>query len=257
MPSDEIAFVREGPIAHVRINRPEKLNAITDRMERALRDVWSEIDNDDSIWCAILSGAGDRAFCVGADISGEHGNEKDIAFGGGLTGVGGPLITLGKPLIAAVHGYCLGGGFELAMCADMIIAADDAVFGLPETQIGVIAHCGVVHRAVRRLPTPIAMGMILGGERLLAVEAQRHGLVNEVVPRSELLPAATRWAHKVTSCSPAANRAAKAAAYRGLGMTLPAALSACYPEIDAFNQKSEGQPFKAAAHGNGQSASDA
>lgn len=236
MPDDDIVFYHEGPIAHVRINRPDKLNALTDRMERALHAAWTAINEDDSVSCAILSGAGDRAFCVGADMGGEHGNETGIAFGGGLTGIGGPLIELGKPLIAAVQGYCLGGGFELAMCADIIIAADDTVFGLPETKNGIIGHCGVVHRAVRRLPMAIAMGMILAAERLPCQDAARYGLVNEVVPPSGLPDAALRWAQKVAACSPGANRAAKTAAYRGLEMSLPSALSRRYPEIDAFNE---------------------
>lgn len=237
MTNEAIEFSREGPIAHVRINRPDKLNAITDAMERALSEAWAAIDRDDSVSCTILSGGGDRAFCVGADIAGGHGNAIGIAFGGGLTGVGGPLFELRKPLIAAVHGYCLGGGFELAMCADIIIAADNAVFGLPETGIGVIAHCGVVHRAVRRLPVAIAMGMILAGQRLSAADAARHGLVNELVPYSELLETAFRWAHRVAACSPGANIAAKAAAYRGLEVSLPAALTRRYREIEAFNEK--------------------
>lgn len=236
MPCTDIEFSREGQIARVRLNRPRKLNAITDQMERALQEAWLEINRDDSVVCVILSGAGDRAFCVGADMSGAHGSETGIAFGGGLTGIGGPLLSLNKPLIAAVHGYCLGGGFELAMCADMILAADDAVFGLPETGIGVIGHCGVVHRAVRRLPMPIAMAMILAGKRLTSSEADRFGLVNEVVSSSDLPEAALRWAHDVAACSAGANRAAKAAAHRGLEMPLPSALSTQYPEIDAFNR---------------------
>ncbi|MBV1689026.1 enoyl-CoA hydratase/isomerase family protein [Novosphingobium sp. G106] len=232
----DIEFSREGQIAQVRLNRPSKLNAITDQMEQALQEAWLEINRDDSIVCVILSGAGDRAFCVGADISGAHG-ETGVGFGGGLTGIGGPLLALNKPLIAAVQGYCLGGGFELAMCADIIVAADSAVFGLPETNIGVIDHCGVVHRAVRRLPVSIAMGMILAGERLSATDAVRHGLVNDLVPCSEMLEAASRWAERVASCSPGANRAAKAATYRGLEMSLPLALASRYPEIDAFNSE--------------------
>jgi len=232
-PPEEIEFQRVGPIAQVRLNRPTKLNAITDRMERALLAVWGEIDADDDIRCVVLSGNGERAFCVGADISGEHGG-TGIAFGGGLTGIGGPLIELRKPLVA-VHGYCLGGGFELAMCADVIVAADDTVFGLPETSIGVIDHCGVVHRAVRRLPHSIAMGMILAGQRLSATEGARYGLVNGVVSTTGLLDEAKRWATRISECSPGATMAAKAAVLRGLEMSLPAALSSRYPQIDAFN----------------------
>lgn len=227
--------MREGPIVHVRINRPTKLNAVTDQMEQALQEAWLDINQDDAVVCVILSGVGERAFCVGADMSGGHDEPIGIGFGGGLTGIGGPLLQLNKPLIAAVHGYCLGGGFELAMCADIVIAADNTVFGLPETKIGVIGHCGVVHRAVRRLPMAIAMAMILAGERLSSSDAERYGLVNEIVSSTDLPEAALRWAHKVAACSAGANRAAKAAVYRGLEMPLASALSSRYPEIDAFN----------------------
>lgn len=233
---EEVEFRRVGPIAHVRLNRPAKLNAITDRMERALQAVWREVNADDDIRCVVLSGQGERAFCVGADMSGEHGM-AGIAFGGGLTGVGGRLLELSKPLIAAIRGYCLGGGFELAMCADVIIAADDTVFGLPETTIGVIDHCGVVHRAVRRLPVSIAMGMILAGQRLSATEGAQYGLVNVVTSPAGLLEEAEQWASRIAQCPPGAILAAKAAAYCGLEMPLRDALSNRYPEIDAFNRR--------------------
>src|SRR5690554_1112565 len=113
-----------------------------------------------------------------------------MAVGGGLTGIGGPLVKLKKPLIAAVQGYALGGGFELAMCADIIVAANTTQFGLPETKVGIIGECGVVHRAVRQLPYRIAMAMILTGERLGAEDAYRYGLVNEVVEAGQQLNAA-------------------------------------------------------------------
>ena len=183
---------------------------------------------------AVLSAEGERAFCVGADVSGGAERPSRMALGGGLTGIGGPLVTLKKPLVAAVQGYALGGGFELALCADVIVAADTVQFGLPETKAGIIGECGVVHRAMRQLPYHIAMGLILTGDRMGAEDAQRYGLVNEVVEASELMAAANRWAAKIAAASPLANQAAKAAALGRLGYPLEVALATRFEEIEEY-----------------------
>src|SRR6185503_2070635 len=162
--------------------------------------------------------------CIGADVTGGVERKLGMALGGGLTGIGGPLVTCTKPMVAAVQGYCVGGGFELAMCADIIVAADTAQFGLPETKVGIIGDCGVVHRAIRQLPYHIAMQLILTGERIKAGEARQYGLVNEVVPYAELAEAAQRWAAKLAAASPLAVQAAKAAALGRLGHPLEVAL---------------------------------
>ena len=193
---------------------------------------------------AVLSAEGERAFCVGADVSGGAERPSRMALGGGLTGIGGPLVTLKKPLVAAVQGYALGGGFELALCADVIVAADTVQFGLPETKAGIIGECGVVHRAMRQLPYHIAMGLILTGDRMGAEDAQRYGLVNEVVEASELMAAANRWAAKIAAASPLANQAAKAAALGRLGYPLEVALATRFEEIEEYaysEDKQEGR----------------
>jgi crotonobetainyl-CoA hydratase len=143
-------------------------------------------------------------------------------------------VTLKKPLIAAVQGFCVGGGLELALCADIIVAADTAQFGLPETRHGIIGECGVVHRAIRQLPHHIAMAMILTGERIDAAAAAQYGLVNEVVPYEGLADAATKWAGKITKCAPRANYAAKAAALGRLGYPLETALMTRFEEIEQY-----------------------
>jgi enoyl-CoA hydratase/carnithine racemase len=230
----EIEFRCNGRVAHVQLNRPEHLNAITREMDELLAPVWARIDDDPDIWCAILSAAGDRAFSIGADMSGGRQHMPRIALGGGLTGIGGPLVTLKKPLIAAVQGFCVGGGFELAMCADIIVAADNAQFGLPETKFGIIGECGVVHRAIRQLPHRIAMAMILTGSRIGAADAERFGLVNEVVPPDDLDAAALRWAEKINAASPLANQAAKAAALGRLNDPLEVALASRFEPIEQY-----------------------
>jgi enoyl-CoA hydratase/carnithine racemase len=229
----DVDFWCDGRVAHVRLNRPDHLNAITDAMDDLLAEAWARINDDPDIWCAILSAEGDRSFSIGADVSGRIERSQPMAFGGGLTGIGGPLLTLKKPLIAAVQGYCVGGAFELAMCADVIVAADTAEFGLPETKVGIIGACGVVHRVVRQLPH-IAMAMILTGERVKANEAQRFGLVNTVVPFAEMGSAAMQFAAKINAASPLANQAAKAAALSRRGYPLEVALGTEFEAIERY-----------------------
>lgn len=230
----DIEFSREGHAAYVRLNRPKMLNAVTPEMNRALRDAWNEINADQDIWVAVLSAEGEKAFCAGADVSADQESHERIAFGGGLTGVGGPLLALKKPLIAAVQGYVLGGGFELVMCADVIVAANSAQFGMPETKAGIIGESGIMHRAIRQLPYRIALAMILTSERLPAKDALTYGLVNEVVEPAELMAAAHRWVDKVCAASPLAVQAAKAAVLSRLDMPLELALATRYEPIEAY-----------------------
>ena len=240
----DVEFRVEGHVAHVRLNRPKSLNAITQEMDEALLAAWTEINADPEIWVAVLSAEGERAFCVGADVSAGAERPTRMALAGGITGIGGPLVTLKKPMIAAVQGYVLGGGFELAMCADIIVAATTAQFGLPETKVGIIGECGVVHRAIRQLPYRIALAMIMTGERMPAAEARGYGLVNEVVEPAELMAAAERWAAKLTAASPLAVQAAKAAVLGRLGAPLEVALTTRFEAIEeyAFSQdKLEGR----------------
>jgi crotonobetainyl-CoA hydratase len=235
----DVEFTIEGHVAHVRLNRPQGLNAITQEMDDLLLDAWNTINSDPDIWCAILSAEGEKGFCIGADVSGGAERKTRMALAGGLTGIGGPLVTLKKPLIAAVQGFCVGGGFELAMCADIIVAAETAQFGLPETKVGIIGECGVVHRAMRQLPHHIAMAMILTGERIKADVAERFGLVNEVVPFAELAATAQKWADKINAASPLANQAAKAAALGRLGHPLEVALMTRFEEIEQYAESSD------------------
>jgi enoyl-CoA hydratase/carnithine racemase len=230
----DIEFTIRGHVAQVKLNRPKSLNAIDPGMDRDLRAAWDEINNNPEIWVAVLCAEGERAFCVGADVSKGTERAGRMALGGGLTGIGGPLVTLTKPLIAAVQGYALGGGFELAMCADIIVAASTTQFGLPETKAGIMGECGVMHRAIRRLPHHIAMGMILTGERMRAADAFGYGLVNEVVEPADLEAAAQRWADKVAAASPLAVQAAKAAVLQRLDWPLEVALATRFEPIEAY-----------------------
>ena len=242
----EILFSVEGAIARVHLNRPRSLNAIDGVMDEALRDAWVTINADPAIRVVLLSAEGERAFCVGADLNDHPRPGQRIALGGGITGIGGPLVVVNKPIVAAVQGHVLGGGFELAMCADVIVAADTTRFGLPETAVGVIGECGVVHRAIRQLPYRVALGMILTGERLSASEALHHGLINEVVGFDDLEAAAMRWCDRLLAASPLAVQAAKEAALSRLDHPLPVALASRFEAIEQYQQTADHAESRAA-----------
>lgn len=229
-----IDFEVRGNLAEVRFNRPAVLNAVNAEMDGALAQAWAQIDNDPDIRVAILTGAGDRAFCAGADISDPPTGQDGLSFGGGLTGIGGRLVPLQKPLIAVVHGLVLGLGFEMAMCADIVIAADNTQFRLPEARAGFIDHCGVVHRAIRQLPHHVAMAMIIASEPLDVARAFQFGLVNETAQMASLAAVTDRWVQKILACAPLASQGGKQAALLGLEHGLNAALDRRYPLIDAY-----------------------
>ncbi len=230
----DIEITQDGHIAHVRLNRPKSLNAINEAMDQAMFEAWHRFNDDPDVWVVVLSAAGDRAFCVGADVSGGAERPSRMALGGGITGIGGPLVKLKKPMVAAVQGYVLGGGFELAMCADILIAADTAQFGLPETRVGIIGECGVIHRAIRQLPYHIAMAMILTGERVPAADLKGYGLLNAVVAPDQLMDTAYEWANKIAAASPLAVQAAKHAVLDRLGWPLEVALTSRFEPIEAY-----------------------
>ena len=241
-----ILFTIDCAVAHVRLNRPKSLNAIDGAMDMALRDAWTAINADPEVRVVLLTAEGERAFCVGADLNDHPRSGERIAFGGGLTGIGGPLVTVNKPIVAAVQGHVLGGGFELAMCADIIVAADTTRFGLPETAVGVIGECGVVHRAIRQLPYRVALGMILTGERLSANDALHHGLVNEVVDFGALGAVASQWCDRLLAASPLAVQAAKAAALSRLDHPLPIALASRFEAIEDYQRTADHAESRAA-----------
>lgn len=214
---------RHGAVGLVRLNRPEVLNALSNGLISAIADALEQLDADDAIRCTILTG-GEKAFSAGADIAEfVHAGPVDVALGGRMRSWD-RLRRLTKPLIAAVDGYAMGGGCELAMICDIAIASETAQFGLPETTIGVVPGAGGTQRAIRILGKPLAMEMILAGRRLKADEALAHGLVARVVPREELLPEALRIAGEIAKRSPVAIRLARDAVNQALETPLAAGL---------------------------------
>ena len=227
-----IRYEKEGRIARVTINRPERLNALHPPASAELRDAFTDFCDDPQVWVAIITGTGDRAFSAGNDLryTAEHGRNRDRtaerASFGGITS----NFTCWKPIIAAVNGYALGGGLEIALACDIIIAADHSEVGLPEPRVGLVAGGGGVHRLPRHVPMKVALGMMLTGRRITAQEAYRIGLVNEVVPLAELMPTAERWANEILEVAPLSARATKQMATLGLDSPLEVALSRNYTE---------------------------
>lgn len=230
-----LRYEKRGRIAYVTINRPERLNALHGAANGEMLAAFTEFRDDPEAWIAILTGAGERAFSAGNDLraTAEQDQQNDQPTS---TASRGPFggITSGfncwKPIIAAVNGYALGGGLELAMSCDVIIAADHAELGLPEPRVGLVAAAGGTHRLPRHVPHKIAMGMMLTGRRIKAQEAHRIGLVNEVVPLSELMPTAERWASEMLECAPISLRASKQMALQGLDWPLEFSISRPYSE---------------------------
>src|SRR5262245_14199006 len=189
-----VRYEKRDRIAWVTINRPEVMNALHPPANEELSRVWDDFAADPDVWVAILTGAGDRAFSAGNDLkyTAQHGVPRMPA--GGFAGL--VARELWKPLIAAVNGFALGGGLEIALACDVIIAAEHARLGLPEPRVGLMAAAGGVHRLPRHIPLKVAMGLMLTGRHLSAPEALRLGLVNEVVPGGDLLAVAERWARE-------------------------------------------------------------
>jgi len=219
----------EGRVRTVTLNRPEVLNALHADANDELAAVWDEFAARDDLWVGIITGAGERAFSAGNDLKVQAEGRRRPNGPNGFAGIT-QRFNLDKPLIAAVNGWAMGGGFETALACDIIIAAENALFALPEPRVGLIAGGGGVHRLPRVIPMKKAMGMILTGRRVPAREGFDLGFVTEVVPQGQALEAAGRWASMILECSPKAVRASKQASYRGLDEpSLERAMRTVYP----------------------------
>jgi enoyl-CoA hydratase/carnithine racemase len=219
----------EGRLRIVTLNRPEVLNALHADAHFELTAIWDEFAIRDDLWVGIVTGAGERAFSAGNDLKVQASGRRKPGPPTGFAGLTA-RFDLDKPLIAAVNGVAMGGGFEIALACDIIVAAENAVFALPEPRVGLIAGAGGVHRLPRSIPIKKAMGMMLTGRRVPAREGFELGFVTEVVPEGKALEGAKRWAGLILECSPKAVRATKQAAYRGLNEpTLEQALRTVYP----------------------------
>ena len=222
MTSDNLTVERDGAVAVVTVTRPKVLNALDAATIGGLRDAVDRLAGDDGVRAVVLTGAGRKAFVAGADIR-ELAALAPVA-AEALARRGQALChaieRMGKPVIAAINGYALGGGCELAMACTIRLAADGAKIGQPEIALGLLPGYGGTQRLARLVGSGRALEMLLTGQPIDAAEAWRIGLVNRVVPRAELLPRARELAHRLAAQAPAAVRCILAAVRNGLGMTL-------------------------------------
>src|SRR6202795_4907139 len=233
-------YEKKGRLAIFTINPPERMNALPPPANFELHEIWNDFERDPDVWVGILTGAGDKAFSAGNDLrfTAEHGRDMVRMAESGFGGLAN-RTTCWKPILAAVNGYALGGGFEMPLACDIIIAADHARLGLPEPRVGLMAGAGGVHRLPRMIPHKIAMGYILTGRHMTAQEAHRLGVVNEVVPLAELMPTAMEWANEMLACAPLAIRASKQAVMMGLGQPLDVALKLGFTEAERMRRSED------------------
>ena len=225
---------REGHVVIVTLSRPEVMNALHKAADDELDVIWDEFAVDPDQWVAIVTGSGDRAFCAGNDLKfqasvGGPRQYPKSGFGG-LTA----RFDLDKPVIAAVNGVCMGGGCELALACDIVIAAENARFALPEPRVGMAALAGGLHRLPRTIGLKRAMGMLLTGRHVGAREAFDLGFVTALAPEGQALDTAKAWALQLLECSPMSLRATKQVAMRGLAFA--DLQDACRAEYDAVTK---------------------
>mgnify|MGYP001161319883 FL=1 len=238
-------FEVEEHVAYIKLNRPESMNALNPELRYALSQHLDEVENNKNIWLAVISGEGDKAFCAGMDLKHRallaNATDEQITEWDRLQENTVPLNQrweFPKPVIAKVNGFALGGGLELALACDIIVASENSEFGLPEPRRGLIAGGVGVHRLPRQIGLKPAMGYLLTGRHMSATRAFELGLVNEVVSAERLDEVVEEWVKDILLCSPMAVRATKQAAMRGLDTSLSQAFSNSY-EYETARAESE------------------
>jgi crotonobetainyl-CoA hydratase/dehydration protein DpgD len=233
---DRVRYDKHDHVARVTLNRPAVLNAMDLGMHQELAAVWDDVEADDDVRVVVLTGAGGRAFSVGQDLRERAELDRLGAPPTSFGSRGRPgwprltdRFTLTKPVVARVDGYALGGGFELALACDLIIASDRSAFGLPEARLGLVPGAGGAFRLARQVPLKVAMGYLLTGRRFDAATALSLGLANEVVPPDRLDDCVAEWVCELLACAPLALRAVKEAVTRSLDVPLEQAFTMRYP----------------------------
>jgi enoyl-CoA hydratase/carnithine racemase len=222
----------DGHVMTVTLDRPEVRNALSQDASWELGEVFDRLESDPDLWLAILTGAGDKAFCAGADLKGGMDRSRPAVPPSGFGGLAFRTNRL-KPVIAAVNGQAMGGGFELALASDIVVAADTATFGLTEPRVGLAALGGGIQRLIGEIGSKRAMAMLLTAKKITAAQALDLGLVNEIVAPGDLLAAARRWADEILQCSPSSLIATKAVANAHDGRSLAASIGDMFdlPEV--------------------------
>ena len=231
---------KEGRLTVITINRPEVMNALHPPANVELSEAFDNFVSDPDQWVAIITGAGDKAFCAGNDLKyqasgGDMKGQPSSGFGG-ITS----RFDNTKPIIAAVNGVAMGGGFEIALACDLIVAAENAVFSLPEPRVGLAALGGGIHRLPREIGIKKAMGMLLTGRRVSAQEGKDLGFVNEVSRKNSVLDTAKDWAGLILECAPLSVRATKEAAMLGMNASgIEDAIKSRYKQVQLMQKSSD------------------
>lgn len=243
-------------VATVTLSRPEVMNAIDPFTEAELQRIWSDLEQRRDVRVVVLTGEGERAFCVGADMKNPSTKGLDYWAAARPGGFGGIALrdSLNLPVIARVNGYALGGGFEMVLGCDIVVACDQASFGLPEPLVGRMPLDGGMTLLQRQIPHRLAMGMLLTGQRISAAKALEFGLINEVVSRAGLDAAVARWVGQILACAPLSVQAIKQvvratgtmAPAQAQALRLPALVAALQSEdadegVRAFQEKRKPQ----------------
>ena len=233
----------ENHVARVMLARPEVLNALDRATETELEAIWSRLENDPDVRVIVLTGEGDRAFCVGSDMKNATVSGLDYWATSTTGGFGCIALreTLDIPVIARVNGYALGGGFEMVLGCDIVVATEDATFGLTEPLVGRVPLDGGMVLLQRQIPFRQAMGILLTARRVPAHEALQLGLINEVVPRAELDTAVDRWVQAILACAPLSLRAIKQVVRRTSTLTAAEAQAVRLPALVAALQSDDSE----------------
>ena len=237
MKTNTTEFDVQNHVAWITLNRPHVMNALNIELKWQLSQHLDEIERRDDIWVAVITGAGERAFSAGADLkeraSMAHQSEQELTPLRSMERETHHIVSrweVSKPIIAMVNGVALGGGFEVALACDIIVAAYHAEFGLPEPKRGLIAGSAGVHRLPRQIGLKPAMGYLLTGRHFSATRAFELGLVNDVVPLTALRETTEGYVEDILQCAPLAVRATKALSMQGLNHSLRDAFNRTYPE---------------------------
>ncbi len=230
----EFALVdKKDHVMTVTLNRPDRLNALHPPANAELGEIFDEFAADDDLWVAVITGSG-RGFSAGNDLRYQAEGGERVPTPRGFAGLTS-RFDLTKPVIAAVNGVAMGGGFEIALACDLIIASDKATFALPEPKVGLAALAGGLNRLPRQIGAKRALGMILTGRHVSAEEGKELGFVNDVVPHDQLMEATQGWVEQITACAPLSIRASKDVVYQSLSMgSLEESMSAKYDSVHAM-----------------------
>jgi len=221
-----------GRVQVITINRPEVMNALHWPASQEISDLIDDFVANDDLWVAIITGTGERAFSAGNDLKFQAAGNEQKALPNGFCGLTSRFDNP-KPVIAAINGLAMGGGFEIVLACDIVVASDKAFFALPEPRVGLAALAGGMQRLPRQIGLKLALGMMFTGRRVTADEGKALGFVNEVVAQDDVLDAAHRWANEILECGPLSVRASKEVAYASMSIaSLEESMRTHYPSVE-------------------------